>query len=49
MGVLVLLSLVLGLRRGEALGLMWNAFDLEARVGCGASLQSWSKRSRSTR
>ncbi|GAA3685063.1 site-specific integrase [Nonomuraea antimicrobica] len=32
MGVLVLLSLVFGLRRGEALGLMWNAFDPEART-----------------
>ncbi|MEV6157382.1 tyrosine-type recombinase/integrase [Nonomuraea sp. NPDC052129] len=32
MGVLVLLALVFGLRRGEALGLMWNAFDLDART-----------------
>ncbi|MEV4562239.1 site-specific integrase [Nonomuraea sp. NPDC049419] len=32
MGVLVLLALVFGLRRGEALGLMWDAFDPEART-----------------
>ncbi|MFD2356035.1 tyrosine-type recombinase/integrase [Nonomuraea ferruginea] len=32
MGVLVLLALVFGLRRGEALGLMWNALDLDART-----------------
>ncbi|OUC97411.1 tyrosine-type recombinase/integrase [Streptosporangium minutum] len=32
MGVLVLLSLVFGLRRGEALGLMWSGFDPEART-----------------
>ncbi|GAA2875358.1 site-specific integrase [Streptosporangium fragile] len=32
MGTLVLLSLVFGLRRGEALGLMWSAFDPEART-----------------
>ncbi|MER7500411.1 tyrosine-type recombinase/integrase [Nonomuraea pusilla] len=30
MGTLVLLALVFGLRRGEALGLMWNGFDAEA-------------------
>lgn len=29
MGALVLLSLVFGLRRGEALGLMWSGFDPE--------------------
>ncbi|MFI7127836.1 hypothetical protein ACIBQ1_19210 [Nonomuraea sp. NPDC050153] len=32
LGVLVLLALVFGLRRGEALGLMWNAFGLDART-----------------
>jgi integrase len=32
MGALVLLSLVFGLRRGEALGLMWSGFDPEART-----------------
>nr|WP_055505003.1 site-specific integrase [Nonomuraea pusilla] len=32
MGVLVLLALVFGLRRGEALGLMWDAFDPDART-----------------
>ncbi|MFF4775357.1 tyrosine-type recombinase/integrase [Microtetraspora fusca] len=32
MGVLVLLSLVFGLRRGEALGLMWSGFDPDART-----------------
>lgn len=32
MGALVLLSLVFGLRRGEALGLMWGAFDRDART-----------------
>ncbi|WP_346103369.1 site-specific integrase [Nonomuraea maheshkhaliensis] len=32
MGVLVLLALVFGLRRGEVLGLMWNAFDPDART-----------------
>ncbi|GGL22871.1 tyrosine-type recombinase/integrase [Planomonospora parontospora] len=30
MGTLVLLALVFGLRRGEALGLMWDAFDSDA-------------------
>jgi len=30
MGVLVLLALVFGLRRGEALGLMWSGFDPDA-------------------
>lgn len=32
MGVLVLLALVFGLRRGEALGLMWSGFDPNART-----------------
>ncbi|MER5621084.1 tyrosine-type recombinase/integrase [Streptosporangium sp. NPDC002544] len=32
MGALVLLALVFGLRRGEALGLMWSGFDPEART-----------------
>ncbi|GIH66338.1 tyrosine-type recombinase/integrase [Microbispora siamensis] len=31
LGLVVLLSLVFGLRRGEALGLMWDAFDPEAK------------------
>ncbi|GGO00108.1 tyrosine-type recombinase/integrase [Microbispora bryophytorum] len=30
MGVIVLLALVFGLRRGEALGLMWSGFDPDA-------------------
>ncbi|MGJ6968392.1 tyrosine-type recombinase/integrase [Streptosporangium sp. G11] len=32
MGALVLLALVFGLRRGEALGLMWSGFDPEAKT-----------------
>lgn len=32
MGVLILLSLVFGLRRGEALGLMWSGFDPDAGI-----------------
>ncbi|MER7133409.1 tyrosine-type recombinase/integrase [Streptosporangium saharense] len=32
MGTLVLLSLIFGLRRGEALGLMWSDFGSEART-----------------
>jgi integrase len=32
MGVLVLLALVFGLRRGEALGLMWSGFDPAGRT-----------------
>src|SRR4051794_8243680 len=32
MGVLVLLALVFGLRRGETLGLMWSGFDPAGRT-----------------